>query len=137
MRGRVGQGLDDFQLLDDRTRPAVGHDQRHRVRMLRLHMDEVNVDSANIGDEVRIGVNPRFDVPPVMVVEPIIAELLKRRELYALRCVIDQLTAGPSRGGNPLLQIGEVFVGSAEAKRFDRRVMGAPQNDRFIWRIAL
>ena len=31
VRGRVGEGADGLEQLDDRARPAVGHDQRQRV----------------------------------------------------------------------------------------------------------
>ena len=40
---RVGQRIDDLQLLDDRAGPPVRDDDRQGVRMLRTNMDEMNV----------------------------------------------------------------------------------------------
>ena len=34
VRGRVGERADGLEQLDDRARPAVGHDQRQRVLVL-------------------------------------------------------------------------------------------------------
>ena len=36
LRGRVGERTDDLEQLDDRAGPAVRHDQRQRVRVLRF-----------------------------------------------------------------------------------------------------
>jgi hypothetical protein len=58
MRRRVGQRTDELQLLDDRARPAVGDDQRKRIRMLRANVDKVDIDALDIGDELRQGVQP-------------------------------------------------------------------------------
>ena len=49
----VGERLDDLQLLDDRARPPVGDDQRQRILVLRANMDEVDVQSIDLGDELR------------------------------------------------------------------------------------
>ena len=84
MRGRIGQRLDDLQLLDDRARPAVGDDDRQRIFVLRLDVDEVDVEPVDVGDEVGQGVQPRLDLAPVIVVRPIVGELLHRRQLHAL-----------------------------------------------------
>jgi hypothetical protein len=50
---RIGEGADRLEQLDDRARPAVRHDQRQRVLVLRLHVDEVDVDAVDLGDELR------------------------------------------------------------------------------------
>ena len=49
MRGGVGQQIDDLQLLDDRAGPAVRDDQRQRVLVLRADVDEVDVQSVDLG----------------------------------------------------------------------------------------
>src|SRR3546814_16809551 len=69
--GRIGQRLDDLQLLDDRSRPAVGDDDRQGILMLRTSGDEVNVELVDFGDEVREGVPPRLDLAPVIFARPI------------------------------------------------------------------
>src|SRR5262249_50893829 len=38
---RIGERTDDLELLDDRARPPVRHDERQRTVMFRAHMDEV------------------------------------------------------------------------------------------------
>ena len=53
VRGRVGERADGLEQLDDRARPAVRHDQRQRVLMPRLHMDEVDVQPVDLGRELR------------------------------------------------------------------------------------
>ena len=51
VRGRVGQRLDDLQLLDDRARPAVRDDQRQRVLVLGADVQEVNVQPVDLGQK--------------------------------------------------------------------------------------
>ena len=63
----IGQRLDDLQLLDDRAGPAVRDDERQRIFVLRADMDEVDVQPVDFGDEVRHGIEPRFDLAPVIV----------------------------------------------------------------------
>jgi hypothetical protein len=53
VRGRVGERADDIEQLDDRTGPAMRHDQRQRVIVLGAHVDEVDVESVDLGDELR------------------------------------------------------------------------------------
>ena len=79
-------------------------------------MDEMDVDAVDIGDEVRIGVDPALDLSPVVLVEPVVGELLDRRELHALRCIVDQLPVGPSRGRDTALHVGKFIIGRVEAE---------------------
>ena len=53
VRRRVGQRIDDLHLLDDRAGPAVRDDERQRIVMFRTHMDEMDVESIDLGDELR------------------------------------------------------------------------------------
>ena len=53
MRRRIGQRIDDLHLLDDRAGPAVRDDHRQRIFMLRAHVNEMNVEPVDLGDEVR------------------------------------------------------------------------------------
>jgi hypothetical protein len=55
-RGRIGERADDLDLLEDRAGPAVGDDQRHRVRMARADVDEVDVDAVDGRLELRQGI---------------------------------------------------------------------------------
>ena len=52
--------LDDLHLLDDRTGPPVRDDDRQRVLVLRAHVDEVNVEPIDLGDELRERVQLRL-----------------------------------------------------------------------------
>ena len=71
MRGGIGQGIDDLHLLDDRAGPSVRDDERQRVVVLRANMNEVNVQSIDLGDELRQSVQSRLDLAPVVVCRPI------------------------------------------------------------------
>ena len=53
MRRRVRERADDLEQLDDRARPAVRDDQRQRVLVRRLHMDEVDTEAVDLGLELR------------------------------------------------------------------------------------
>ena len=57
---RVGQRADDVQELHDRAGPAVGQDQRQRVRLGRAHVQEVDVLPVDLGGELRQLVQPRL-----------------------------------------------------------------------------
>src|SRR5262249_5081515 len=81
-------------------RPAVGHDQRQRVLVLRAHVDEVDVDAVDLGPELRQRVQPGLDPADVVVRRPVAGERLDRRELDALRAVGDELLARQARGGD-------------------------------------
>ena len=50
--GRVGKRADDVQHLDDRAGPAA-RDERQRVLVRRLDVDEVDVEAVDLGDELR------------------------------------------------------------------------------------
>ena len=52
MRRGIGQRIDDLHLFDDRARPSVGDDERQRVLMFRTNVDEMYVQSVDLGDEL-------------------------------------------------------------------------------------
>jgi hypothetical protein len=60
VRRRIGQSIDDLQLLDDRARPPVIDDQPKRVLMRRTYVDEVNVQPVDLGDDLRQDVQLRL-----------------------------------------------------------------------------
>jgi hypothetical protein len=47
----IGQGIHNLQQFDDRAGPSVRNDQRQRILMLRPHVNEMNVESIDLGDE--------------------------------------------------------------------------------------
>ena len=116
---RIGQRVDDLQLLDDRAGPTVGDDERQRRFMLRTNVNEVNVQPVDLGDEVRHGIESCFDFAPVVFGRPVIGELLHGRERHALREVRDSLRLRPAGCGDPPAQVGEFRVRDIHAKGTD------------------
>src|SRR5215212_8197107 len=100
MRRGIDQRIDDLQLLDDRTRPAVRDDERQRIFMLRTGVNEMNVESIDLGDELRERVQPALDLAPVVLCRPIADEILDRGERDALRKIGDGLLFGQPRGND-------------------------------------
>ena len=120
MRRGIGQWIDDLQLLDDRARPAMRDDERQRVLMLRTHVDEMNVEPVDLGDELRQGVEPRLHLAPVVIRRPIAREFLHRRKLHALRCVRDRFPVRPSRGGDAPAKVVDLLLREADGEGADR-----------------
>ena len=50
---RIGQRIDNLQLLDNRAGPAVRHDERQRALVFRTNVNKVNVEPVDLGDEIR------------------------------------------------------------------------------------
>ena len=94
--------------LDDRAGPAVGHDQRQRVFVLGLDVDEVDVHAVDLGRELGQGIERGLERAPVVVGRPVARQLLDRRQLHALRPIGDELLAGQARRGEALAQVVEV-----------------------------
>ena len=117
MGRRVHQRVDDLQLLDDRAGPAVRDDDRQRIRVLRLNVDEVNVQPVDLGDEIRQGIEARLDLAPVVLRRPIARERLHGRELHALRCVGDRFAFGPDGRLDAPAQLPELGFRNIDAKR--------------------
>ena len=88
--------------------------------MLRTHVDEVDVEAVDLGDELRQGVQLRLALAPVVVRRPVARELLHRRELHALRLVRDRLLVGPARRRDAAVQVGERLVGEFDVEGADR-----------------
>ncbi len=114
---RIGERLDDLQLLDDRARPSVRDDQRQRVLVPGADVDEVNVKPVDLGYEIRQGVQFRLALAPVIVRPPVARELLHHRERYALRVVGDRLTLGPPGRVYASAQLGKLRLRKTDLKR--------------------
>jgi hypothetical protein len=84
VRGGVGEGPDGLEQLDDRAGPPVRHDHGQRVLVRRLHVDEVDVHTVDLGLELRQRVQSRFALAPVVIGRPVPGQLLHRRQLHAL-----------------------------------------------------
>jgi hypothetical protein len=124
VRGRVGQWPDHVQHLDHRARPAVHDDQRQRVLVRRLGVDEVDVEAVDLRLELRERVQPRLEPAEVVLVAPVVRESLHRRELHALRRILDGLLLGPARRLNTAAEFVEIVLRDLDLERPD---LGADQ----------
>ena len=83
----------------------------------RLDVDEVDVHPVDLGRELRKRVEPRLGLAPVVVGRPVAGELLHRRQLHALRPVVDELLAGPASRGDAPAQVVELLVRNLDVER--------------------
>ena len=123
MRGRVGERLDELELLDDGARPAVRDEHRQGIFVLRPHVDEVDVEAIDLGDEVRHGIEARLDFAPVIFGGPVAREFLRGRERHALRKVGDGFLLRESCCQDTPAQFGELRLRSIHLERTNRRCL--------------
>src|ERR1700728_3068543 len=90
--------------------------------MLRAHVNEMDVEPVNLGDEVRHGVDLRLALPPIMLTCPVLRELLHGCELDALRCIRDRFLFGPQRRFHASAEVDELLVWNADAEGADCRI---------------
>jgi hypothetical protein len=112
----IGEWLDDLELLDDRTGPAVRDDERQGVFVLRPDVDEVDVQVVDLGDEIRDGVEPRLDLAPVVVGLPVAQNLLDGLERYTLRIIGDGFLLGQPGLRQAPAQIGQRRLRNVDAE---------------------
>ena len=96
---------------------SVRDDDRQRALVLRTHVDEVDVESVDLGDELGQGVELHLALAPVVVRRPVASEVLERRERHALRRVRDGLLLRPPRGLNAPAQFGKFRFRNIHLKR--------------------
>ena len=82
----------------------------------------MDIQPVDVGDELRIAIQLRFRLSPLVLGLPVVRELLHRREVHALRCICDCLALGPPGGGDPPLEVRQIFIGRMEFEWPDRRV---------------
>ena len=117
--GWVGERADDLEQLDHRAGPAVRHEQRQRILVTRLDVDEVDLDPVDLGRELWQGIELRLGPAPVVVGLPVTRELLKRRQLHALRPISNKLPGGQTPRGDPAAQLGELLLGDIDVEGTD------------------
>jgi hypothetical protein len=66
----IGEEINNLELLDDRAGPAVADDQRQGVVVFRADVNEMNVETVDLGGELRQGVQLCLDLAPVVVPSP-------------------------------------------------------------------
>ena len=78
--------------------------------MPRPDVDEVDLDPVDLGRELRQRVQPRLDPTEVVLVRPVARERLDRRQLHALRAVLDELLGGQARRRDAPAQVVDLFL---------------------------
>ena len=117
MGGRIGQRLDDLELLDGRARPAVGDDQREGVVVRRADVDEVDVDAIDLGHEVRQGREALLERAPVVLGGPVASERLDRVQAHTLGRI--RFPVGPPGRFDASTEVCELLVRDAEGELAD------------------
>jgi hypothetical protein len=87
--------------------------------MFRTNVNEMNVDTIDLGDELRHGIEFRFNLAPVVFCRPIARERLNRGELHALRCIRDSLSVRPPGCFDAPAQFGEFCFRNIDMKWAD------------------
>ena len=99
-------------------------DERQRVLVFRADVNEMNVETVDLGDEVRIRIQLRLDLAPVVFGRPVAGELLNRRELNALRSIRDRFPfRKPCRFDTPA-KVDELLFRKLDVERPDCTVSG-------------
>ena len=120
--GRIGQGLDDLQLLDDRAGPSVRDDQGQGILVLGADVKEMDVEPVDLGDEVRQGVQLRLALAPVVVRRPVARQVLHQCQRHALRVVADRLSLGPPCRTYAPAHVVERLLRKTDVERTNSRV---------------
>jgi hypothetical protein len=96
VRFGIGQRIDHAPEFEDRARPAMRQQQRHRAGMRRAHKQEVDVQPVQRGDELRVPVQQRLALRPVIACRPVLADGLHL--FHVMTGVNDAGAAGRPRG---------------------------------------
>ena len=110
----IGQRRDHAPEFEYRPRPAVRQHQRRGIRVLRADMEEVDIHTVDLGDELAGGVQPRLTRPPIVVVPPVIDEIAQGSKRHALRPIVHRLAFGPAGRVDPTVQVIEVGLGDRQ-----------------------
>jgi hypothetical protein len=92
--------------------------------MFRANVNEVNVQSVDLGDELRQGIEPRLHLAPVVAGYPVVREMSDGRELHALRVIAYGFLIGPPRRFHGPAQIDELLFGKVDVEGADCAVSG-------------
>src|SRR5215471_1204920 len=87
--------------------------------MFRTNVNEMNVQPINPGNELRIRIEFRLHLAPVVVRSPVANQLLHGRELDALRFVRDRFLFGPLSRGQAPAKVSERLVREVDAEGTD------------------
>src|SRR5215467_446208 len=82
-------------------------------------MQEMNAETVDAGAELRKPVETGLTRPPVVALQPVLAQVTEVAEADALRPVVHCLRIRPARPAQPPPQVVEVGFGDLYAKRDD------------------
>src|SRR5690606_13857259 len=103
----LGEKRDQLVELEDRARPAVREEERHRVRLLRRRVDEVQVDATQADLVLGEGIELLLPISPIETGLPVGDNVLEVREARAGGPRLERRLVGPARAGEALAKIGE------------------------------
>ncbi len=115
MGNGIDQRLDHLVELDHRAWPAVGDDQRHRLRVRRADMQVVDGKPIDLGGELTEPIERRLTLAPVVALAPVGADVLDPCERRALAPVVDQLCLRPARVAQTYLEVIEQSIRNLDA----------------------
>src|SRR5438132_7930079 len=82
----------------------------------------MNVQSIDLGDELRQGVHFCLDLAPVILCRPIARERLDRRELYSLGCICNRFSFRPLCRVDAPAQFGQFCFRKIHLERTNGRI---------------
>src|SRR5258708_2545673 len=89
----------------------------------------MNVHAVDSRCELRQRGESRLALAPVALRAPIAREILHRRELHALRLIVDDFALGPPGRVDSPAQVGQIRVRSGETKRTNLGIPMRPSNN--------
>ena len=92
--------------------------------MTRTNVNEMNVNSVDLGHEHGQRVQSRLHLAPVVVGTPVADDFLEFPELIALRAIRDGLLIRPPRVGNAPTEIDKRSFGNVNLERTNCGVAG-------------
>ena len=95
------------------------NDERQRIFFHRTNVNEMDVESVYVRDELRQGVQLRLAPAPIVICRPIAREFLHRLKLHALRFIRDSLLVRPPGGKDPAAEVDKVRLRNVDVERAD------------------
>jgi hypothetical protein len=99
------------------------HDQRQRVLMPGPDEDEVDLHPVDRGRELWQRVQSCLELAPVVLGRPVAGELTHRRQLHALRPILDKLLGRQAGRHDAPAEVGECLFRNVGAVRISTSVM--------------
>jgi hypothetical protein len=119
MRGRIAEQRNDLCELGDAARPAVGQDQRLRLRTLAARVDEVNRKPIDLRHELREDVQLALRRAPIETVPPMLDQLAHVVDIGAVGPALRRPRIRPARARQPRLQIRDRRIRHIDFERSD------------------